>query len=69
MAKSLGIAYVNEALRLKKWAFAADVVRLYALYTYGGVYLDSDIFLKKNIDELTSNNFISAIEFYPKWFN
>ena len=69
MAKSLGIAYVNEALRLKKWAFAADVVRLYALYTYGGVYLDSDIFLKKNIDELMSNNFISAIEFHPKLFN
>lgn len=69
MAKSLGITYVNEALELKKWAFAADVIRLYALYTYGGVYLDSDVFLKSNIDELLSNNFVSAVEYHPKLIN
>lgn len=35
-AESLNIPYINEALKARKWAFAADVVRVYALYTWGG---------------------------------
>lgn len=36
MALQTGYSYVKEAIECKKWAFAADVVRLYALFTYGG---------------------------------
>ena len=34
--------YVQEAVKARKWAFAADYIRMYALYTEGGIYLDSD---------------------------
>ena len=37
---------------MKKWAFVADYARFYVLYQYGGVYLDTDVQLVKNIDEL-----------------
>ena len=33
-----------------KWAFAADVVRFYAVYKEGGVYMDSDILMKRRFD-------------------
>ena len=35
--------YVKEAYKKKKYAFVADYVRLKVLYTYGGIYLDSDV--------------------------
>lgn len=50
-AFQLNIQYVMEALQYKKWAFAADVVRLYALYIRGGVYMDSDVFIKRRFDK------------------
>ena len=31
--------YVQEAVKARKWAFAADYIRMYALYTEGGIYL------------------------------
>lgn len=37
------IAWVKEAFEAKKYAFAADYIRLYAVYTEGGIYLDSDV--------------------------
>ena len=46
--------FVKEAYEEKKWAFVTDYVRLYALYTEGGIYLDSDIELLKNLDDLLS---------------
>lgn len=45
-------AYVKKAYEMKKWAFVADYARFYVLYQYGGVYLDTDVQLVKNIDEL-----------------
>lgn len=44
--------FLREALEQKKWAFAADFVRLYALYTEGGIYLDTDVEIYKNFDDL-----------------
>ena len=51
-ASSIGNKFINEALSLKNWAFAADVVRFYAVYKEGGIYMDSDIFLHKRFDSL-----------------
>lgn len=42
--------YVREAYEAKKWAFVTDYVRLYALYTEGGIYLDSDVEVVKSLD-------------------
>lgn len=47
--------WLKECLQQRKWAFAADMVRLYAVYNYGGVYLDTDCFVYKPFDELLSN--------------
>lgn len=35
--------WINEAYNEKKYAFASDYIRLYAVYKYGGIYLDTDI--------------------------
>ena len=35
--------WVKEAFAARKYAFCADYIRCFALYTYGGIYLDSDV--------------------------
>ena len=37
--------YVRRAYINKKWAYVSDVARLWSLYTYGGVYMDTDVLL------------------------
>ena len=44
--------WVSDAFDNKKYAFAADYIRLYALYNYGGIYLDSDVTVYKSFNEL-----------------
>ncbi|MCL1955859.1 MAG: hypothetical protein FWF63_00925 [Fibromonadales bacterium] len=44
--------WVREAVEKKKWAFAADYIRLYAVYNFGGIYLDSDVEVLKPFDDL-----------------
>lgn len=44
--------YVKEAYEKKKWAFVSDYVRLFALYKYGGIYLDTDVEVLKPFDAL-----------------
>ena len=46
--------WTKQAFDAKKYAFAADYIRLYALYNYGGIYLDSDVLVYKSFDELLS---------------
>lgn len=43
--------WVEQAFAAKKYAFAADYIRMYALYHYGGIYLDSDVEVLKSFDE------------------
>ncbi len=42
--------FVQTAYNAKKWAFASDYIRLWALYNYGGVYLDTDTEVLKPLD-------------------
>lgn len=42
-ALALNIPWVNKAIKEKRWAFAADAVRLYAIWNEGGIYLDTDV--------------------------
>lgn len=60
------VPFVQEAVKARKWAFACDYIRLYALYNEGGVYLDSDVFVRKNMDFVLQNRAFSAIECYPQ---
>ena len=54
--------YVNEAYKSKMWAFVTDVVRLYVVYTYGGIYLDVDVELLKGLDDLLKYNAFMGFE-------
>ncbi len=60
--------YVREAIAVKKWAFATDYLRLWILYHEGGIYLDSDVLMRKNIDEFLDNDFFSFIEYHEEGF-
>ena len=44
--------WVSEAYKQKKYAFASDYIRLYAVYKYGGIYLDTDVEMTKPFEEL-----------------
>ncbi len=44
--------WTKQAYERKKYAFAADYIRLYALYNYGGIYLDSDVMVYKSFNDL-----------------
>lgn len=54
--------YCKEAYEAGKWAFVTDYARLYILYHHGGIYLDTDVELKRNIDEVLSNRCFMGIE-------
>jgi hypothetical protein len=44
--------YVREAYEAGKFAFVSDYVRVYALYHFGGIYLDTDVEVFKPFDDL-----------------
>lgn len=44
--------YTKKAYDAKKYAFVSDVLRLWVVYTYGGIYLDTDVELLKSYDDL-----------------
>ena len=50
-------AYVKKAYEAKKWAFVSDYVRLKVLNEYGGIYLDTDVEIKKDISEFLHHKF------------
>lgn len=47
--------FVKKAYECKAWAFVTDYVRLCIIYENGGVYLDTDVELLKNLDDLLQN--------------
>lgn len=57
-----GIPYLDYALQQKMYAFAADYVRMHALFTYGGVYLDTDVEVIRNFEPLLELNVFVASE-------
>ena len=54
--------WVKQAFEQKKYAFAADYIRLYALYHFGGIYLDSDVEVKKPFDDLLALPYFACTE-------
>ena len=44
--------WIQQAVEKRKFAFASDLIRLYAVNTYGGVYLDCDVEVIKKFDDL-----------------
>jgi len=54
--------WVLQAFETKKYAFAADFVRLYALYHHGGIYLDTDVEVLKPFDDLLHKEYFVGSE-------
>lgn len=48
--------YVRQAYEAKKWAFVTDYVRLHVVYEHGGIYMDTDVELKKSLTSLLRYN-------------
>lgn len=61
-SKAVPSVFFNKMIKKEKWAFAADYVRLYALYQYGGIYLDLDTEVLKSLDDILHNNCILGRE-------
>lgn len=54
--------WVSQAFDNKKYAFAADYIRLFAVYNYGGIYLDMDIEVLKSFDDLLDSQIMIGYE-------
>ena len=57
------LTFANEALMAKKWAFAADAIRAYAVYTYGGIWLDGDVAVYKSFDPFLNHRMFIGKEY------
>ena len=57
--------WTKQAFEAKKYAFAADYIRLYAVYNYGGIYLDSDVEVIKSFDEFLHLPYFAGLEGKP----
>lgn len=47
--------YAAEAYKEKRYAFVSDVARVWALYTQGGIYLDTDVEVIRDFSECLEN--------------
>lgn len=57
------VRWVKEAFEAKKYAFAADYIRFWSLYNYGGIYLDSDVEVLKNFDGFLNEKSFIGFEY------
>jgi hypothetical protein len=60
------VPFVHEAYRERKWAFAADYIRLYAIFSEGGIYLDTDVIAKKRLDEFLNFGAFTGVEYHKE---
>ncbi len=44
--------FVRQAYEERKWAFVSDYVRLWVVFNYGGIYLDTDVEVIRPLDDL-----------------
>ena len=54
--------YVREAYENRKFAFVTDYVRLYAIYTEGGVYMDTDVEVVGSYNQFLHHHAFSGFE-------
>ncbi len=57
--------FLRECYKRKLWAYVSDYIRVHYLYEHGGIYLDTDMEIVKNITEIINKNeihFFSGFE-------
>ena len=52
----MSIPWIHDAYRHQKYAFVADYVRFWALYQFGGVYMDTDMLVTAPLDSFLENS-------------
>lgn len=57
-------SYMRQAYEHKAFGFVPDYARLDILYQYGGIYLDTDVELKKSLDDMLYQEAFCGVE---KW--
>ena len=55
-------AFVKQAYEAKAWGFVPDYFRLWIIYHYGGIYLDTDVQMIKSFDPLLHNIAFAGFE-------
>lgn len=54
--------FARQAYECKKYAFVSDYLRLFLLYYYGGIYMDTDVEVTKPLDEFLGCGAFSSFE-------
>jgi hypothetical protein len=62
-------AYMKKGHELGIWSLVSDYVRADVIHEHGGVYLDTDVELIRNIDDLLSNEAYYGFECGPQLNN
>ena len=47
--------FMEQSYKAKKYAYTADVARLWVLYLHGGIYMDTDVEVYKPLDKFLDN--------------
>ena len=55
--------FVDFCIQKKKYAFAADLIRLQVLFTYGGIYLDTDVKVLKDFSPFLKDKAFLSFHF------
>ena len=55
-------AYVRDAYKRKQYDYLSDYFRIYLIYKYGGVYIDTDVEIIKPLDDLLDNKAFCGIQ-------
>jgi mannosyltransferase OCH1-like enzyme len=56
------IPYTDQAYQVKKYAFVSDYLRCKVLYDHGGIYMDMDVEVLRNLDAFLDNEVFSCFE-------
>ena len=54
--------YVAKAYEEKKWAFVSDYIRMWAIDKFGGIYLDTDVYIIRDLEPLLKNRAFVGFE-------
>ena len=57
--------WTKQAFEAKKYAFVADYIRFYAVYNYGGIYLDSDVEVIRSFNKFLNLPYFVCSEAVP----
>jgi len=59
-----GNLWLRQTIQNRKYAFAADYLRVYALYQYGGIYLDSDVEVTGSFDPFLKHALFTGFDYH-----